>query len=206
MTTKPDTPAEGRTHWKRFGLALVPAVAASAALLAMSAQGALAASFTISGQAARISADHLHGDGFAQYGWLDKSARGDAIPVATAAIRHAELKNMCQSVVFQLPIVGELTLRINAGGGDKPVVAEDLFIDMNQLDGDATFTNIEIGRDASTLDKGPKNGKGLQDMFAQQADMVDIDHLTQTMYASHAGVFRLNGLHLEVAKGKKECF
>jgi hypothetical protein len=179
--------------------------AAVAALLAMTGEGALAASFDISGQEAKISADSLHGKGFAQYGWLNKTARGDAIPVATAGIRQAELKNMCQSVVFNLPIVGELTLRINAGAS-KPVTAENLFIDMSQLDGDATFTNIEIGRDASTLDKGPAGAQGFQDMFAQQADEIHIDNLKQRMYASHAGVFRLNGLHLEVTKGKKECF
>lgn len=204
MTTQPGS-AQGRTSWRRFGLAIIPAVAAVGTMTAMTSEGALAASFTISGQEAKISADSLHGVGFAQYGWLNQNARGDAIPVATAGIKHAELKNMCQSVVFALPIVGSITLRIEAGK-DKPVTAEQLFIDMNQLDGDAVFTNIEIGRDASTLDKGGDGAQGFQDMFAQQADVVHIDHLRQTMYASHAGIFRLNGLHLTVAKGKNECY
>src|SRR3712207_8086425 len=47
--------------------------------------------------------------------------------------------------------------------------AENMFIDMNQLRGNATFKNIEIGNDASALDKGPKGGVGLQGMFSQQA-------------------------------------
>jgi nucleoid-associated protein YgaU len=205
MKGKLATPAEGRTNWKRFALAIVPIAAVAAAVLAMTAEGSLAASFTISGQQAKISADSLDGTGFAQYGWLDQTARGEAVPVAVAAIKHAELKNMCQSVVLSLPIVGDLTLKINAGA-DKAVTAEDLSIDMDQLNGDATFTNIEIGRDASTLDQGAAGGQGLQDTFAQQADTVHIDKLRQTMYATHAGIFRLNGLRLKVVNGNSSCW
>jgi hypothetical protein len=205
MTRMSEAPTTGRTSWKRFALAIIPFAAVAGGMLAMTSQGALAASFTISGQEAKISADSLDGTGFTQYGWLNQTARGDAVPVATAAMKHAELKNMCQSVVFALPIVGDLTLKINAGA-DRPVTAEDLFIDMGQLDGEATFTNMEIGRDASTLDKGPAGGQGLQDMFAQQADTIHIDNLRQTMYATSAGVFRLNGLHLKVLKGNEACW
>ena len=77
---------------------------------------------------------------------------------------------------------------------------------MNQLSGDAVFTNMEIGRDASTLDKGPSGGQGFQDMFAQQADKVHIDNLRQTMYATTAGTFRLNGLGLNLNAGVNECW
>jgi hypothetical protein len=196
----------GRTSWRRFAVLAVPAAVIVAGMLAMMGEGALAASFTISGQKAKISADSLDGTGFAQYGWIDQTARNTAIPVAVAGIKHAELANLCQSVVFSLPIVGDLTLKINAGGGGTPVTAENLFIDMDQLQGDATFTNIEIGRDASTLNKGPAGAQGFQDMFAQQADKVHIDKVRQTAYATTAGTFRLVGLNLALKSGKDECF
>jgi hypothetical protein len=198
-------PPEGRTNWRRFALAIVPLAAITTAAVVMTGGGAIAASFAISGQQAKISADSLDGTGFTQYGWIDQTAGNDAIPVATSGITHAEMRNMCQSVVFPMPIIGDISLKIKAGG-TTPVVADDLFIDMNQLDGDATFSNIEIGRDASTLDKGPNGAQGFQGMFAQQADKVHIDHLHQVMYATHAGTFKLSGLHLTVGKGKDECF
>jgi hypothetical protein len=206
MTDVTRPPVAGRTSWRRFAVLAVPAAVIVAGMIAMMGEGALAASFTISGQKAKISADSLDGTGFAQYGWIDQTARGEAIPVAVAGIKHAELKNLCQSVVFTLPIIGDLTLKINAGGGKDPVIAENLFIDMDQLQGDATFTNIEIGRDASTLNKGPAGAQGFQDMFAQQADKVHIDGVRQTAYATSAGTFKLTGLTLALKTGKDECF
>jgi hypothetical protein len=197
---------EGRTSWRRFALVAVPAAAAVTGMFLAVGQGALAASFTISGAEAKISADSLDGTGFAQYGWVDGTARNQAVPVTTAAFRHAELTNMCQSVVISVPIIGDLTLRINAGGGGTPVSADNLLVDLTHLEGDATFTNIEIGNDASKLNKGPANAKGLQDMFSQQADAAHIDHLRQNSFATSAGTFRLHGLNLNLATGKNECF
>jgi hypothetical protein len=196
----------GRTSWKRFALVALPAAAAVTGMLVAVGQGALAASFTISGAEAKISADSLDGTGFVQYGWVDQTARKDAVPVTTAAFKHAELKNMCQSVVVSLPLIGDLTLRINAGGGDEAVQADNLLVDLSHLEGDATFKNIEIGNDASKVNKGPANAKGFQDMFAQQADSVHIDNLRQNSYATSAGTFRLSGLNLNLNKGRNECY
>lgn len=202
-----ETPARaGRTNWKRFALVAVPATVAVSAMFLAVGQGALAASFTVSGAESKISADSLDATGFAQYGWVDATARNQTIPVTTAGMKHAELKNLCQSVVVNLPIVGDLTLRINAGGGSQPVIAENLLIDLTHLEGDAEFTNIEIGNDASKLNKGPSNAKGFQDMFAQQADKAHIDNLRQNSFATTAGTFRLNGLNLNLTKGKNECY
>jgi hypothetical protein len=206
MADPPNHPAAGRTIWRRFALVLIPSLATAAFMTAMMGSGALAASFTISGQQAKISADSLdNGKGFVQYGWIDQTARKDAIPVAVTGIKHAELHNMCQSVVFALPVVGDVTLKINAGK-TNPVIADDLMIDMSQLDGDATFTAMEIGNDSSTLSKGPAKAKGFQDMFGQQADTIHIDNLRQVAYATSAGSFKLTGLHLAVLPGRDECY
>jgi hypothetical protein len=207
VTDEPRPHVAGRTSWLRFAVLTVPAAVIIAGMIALMGEGALAASFTISGQQAKVSADSLDGKGFAQYGWIDQTARGKAVPVAVSAIRHAELRNLCQSVVISLPApIGDLTLKIKAGAGKDPVTADNMFIDMDHLSGDATFGGIEIGRDASTLNKGPAGAQGFQDMFAQQADTIHIDHLQQTSYATTAGTFSLVGLNLSLASGKDECF
>ncbi|MCB5907095.1 DUF6230 family protein [Streptomyces pinistramenti] len=196
----------GRISWRRFAVLSVPALAGTAALGIALANGALAASFAVSGQQFKVSADRLQGDGFAQYGSVDANARGDLLPVAVTAIKSAELHSLCQSVVTHLPVIGDISLNLSAGTGKTPVKADDLFVDATQLSGNASFHRIEIGRDASTLTKGPDGAQGLQDLFAQQADDVTIDHLRQTAWATNAGTFRLTGLSMKISKGKKECF
>ncbi|GGX71879.1 DUF6230 family protein [Streptomyces hiroshimensis] len=199
-------PVTGRVRWRRFAVLAVPGFAATAALAVALAEGALAASFAVSGQQFKVSADSLEGKGFAQYGGVDTNARGDLLPVAVTAIKEAELTKLCQSVVTHLPVIGDISLNLTAGGSGTPVQARNLFIDATQLGGDAEFTNIEIGRDASTLDKGPDSAQGMQDLFAQQADRVSMKKVRQVAWATNAGTFKLAGLHMSIFKGKQECF
>lgn len=195
----------GRVRWRRFAVLTLPAVAVTAGLGIALAQGALAASFAVSGQQFKVAASSLDGEGFAQYGSVDVNARQELIPVAVTAIKEARLHNLCQSVVTSLPLVGDISLNLTAGK-NAPVEASNLFVDATQLSGNAVFTNIEIGRDASTLDKGPAEAVGMQDLFAQQADTVSITDLQQTAWATNAGTFKLSGLSMGISKGKKECF
>jgi hypothetical protein len=196
----------GRTSWRRFGVMLGLALAAAVGVVTLQANSVLAAGFAVSGQQFKVSADSLDGTGFVNYGWVDQQADGKAVPVAVAGIKKATLRNMCQSVLTTLPIIGDVSLKITAGAGDTPVTADNLFIDMTQLDGNAEFTNIEIGRDASTLDKGPPGAQGLQGLFGQQATAVHITNLRQTAWASYASTFRLAGLRMALKPGKHECF
>ncbi|GHB59764.1 cholesterol esterase [Streptomyces cirratus] len=204
-TGEDDRRGTGGVRWRRFALLTVPAVAVTAGLGIALAQGALAASFAVSGQQFKVSAKSLEGEGFAQYGSVDVNAREDLIPVAVTAIKEAKLHSLCQSVVTTLPLIGDISLNLTAGG-KEPVEASNLFVDATQLSGDAVFSNIEIGRDASTLDKGPAEAVGMQDLFAQQADTVAISNLHQTAWATNAGTFKLSGLSMGISKGKKECF
>ncbi|QUX29138.1 cholesterol esterase [Nocardiopsis akebiae] len=204
-TTSPDTP-ESHTSWKRFALFSIPAGVAVGGILVAMAQGALAASFTVSGQDFKISAEQLNGEGFVQYGWLDQTVREEAVPVAVAGIREAEIQGLCQSVLTEFPIVGQISLRLTAGDRGTPVVAENLVIDMSQMDGNASFENIEIGRDAGTLDQGPEGSRGFNDLFGMQSDTIVIEDLEQTARAASAGTFRLSGLSLGISMGDDECF
>ncbi|MFD6952424.1 cholesterol esterase [Nocardiopsis sp. TSRI0078] len=207
-TTSPDATAASGSHtsWKRFALFSIPASVAVGGILVAMAQGALAASFTVSGQDFKISADHLDGEGFVQYGWLDQTVREEAVPVAVAGIRHAEIEGLCQSVLTEFPLIGKISLQLTAGDQGAPVIAENLVIDMSQMDGNAEFENIEIGRDAGTLDQGPEGAQGFNDLFGMQSDTIVVEDLEQTARAASAGTFRLSGLSLGLSLGEDECF
>lgn len=174
----------------------VPAAVAAAALVVLTAQGAIAAQFSISGMPFVVTADQLKGTGFEQYGGLDNMIpdspnagdTGGQELVIVSAVRDATLSHLCQSVNL-----GGVNLVITAGN-DKPVTAHDLVTDSDLVSGDASFKNIEIGGDSSTFTKG--DSKGPEGVFGQQADTVEIDHLRQNNYATTAAAFKLPGLHL----------
>lgn len=188
--------ARGRVNWRRFAAILVPSLAAAAALVVLTAQSVLAVSFSISGTPFTITASQLKGQGFEQFGVLDHSVlkvlpgHTNQIVLTANAIRSATISHLCQSVTL-----GAFTLRITAGDGSTPVSATDLVVDADQLSGNASFTNITIGQDASTLTEVP-GVTGAAGDFAQQADTVTIDNLRQHAYATTAGTFTLPGFGL----------
>ncbi|CAM3948604.1 DUF6230 family protein [Nocardiopsis rhodophaea] len=194
---------EGGTRWRKFGLALIPGLAAAGILGGMTTQGMLAASFAVSGDSFKLSADSLRGQGFAQYGDVATSVDDTSRPVGLSVINTAELDNLCMSSLVDLPI-GEATLLIKAGES-RPVEASSMVVDVEQLDGNASFDTIEIGRDASTLDKisGPKGPAGA---FGLQSDSAVIDDLQLTAWSVNSGTLKLAGLKLGVQPGKHECF
>ncbi|MER6423586.1 DUF6230 family protein [Streptomyces sp. NPDC001137] len=198
----------GHTRWGRLGLVMVPTLVVSALLLVGIGSGILpvslavtAQSMAISGQNLEITADRLDGTGFTQYVATDRS-KSRTYPEAIAGIDSADLYNLCQSMVVKLPVVGETTLRIGAGGGGKPAHADHLVVHTDDLGGDAVFHNIVIGQDASTFENG---SDALTGLFGQSADTVRIEHLRQSTREVKAATFRLTGLHLSVKAGAKPC-
>lgn len=205
MPTSTDSAALGRVRWKRFAAILVPGVVGAGALLAGTANGAISPSFAVSGSSFKVSVDSLDGQGFEQFGGLDKSKDGKGHPIQVSAIRKATIRNMCQSMVVPVPGIGKLSVILHAGGpGGAPVKADNLVMDVESLQANAKFTNIQIGRDASTVNQAP--AKGQPGMFAQQADAIHLDHVKQVAWATTAGTFRLNGLKLGLKTGSHECF
>lgn len=202
----------GRTRWRRFGLAVVPAVVVAGAIVFGMANGAIAASFAVSGTTFKVSADVLDGDGFVQYGgvaWENGHSPANlgtdshVHAIAVSGIASATLTNLCQSVVVPgTPI----TMVIHAGNKGTDVTATNLLLDVSQLQGDATFTNIQIGQDASTLDKGPSGAKGQPGGFGQQATHVHITGLKQVAWSTSAGSFHLADMSLSINMSKDECF
>ncbi|MFC1405415.1 MULTISPECIES: DUF6230 family protein [Streptacidiphilus] len=213
----------GRTRWKRFAIVMVPTIAATAAVGVSIAQGALAASFSVSGQQFKVSAGKLVGQGFTQYGTVlshdtsQATNANTAVPVAVSGFTSATINQLCQSVDFPTPF-GSYTLTINAGGSYDPttdtstgpeVDASQLFISMSDLKADkATFNGINIGVATGALGgAGTHNGDATNPgAFAQEADSATLIGVQQTAWATSASTFSLNGLHMSLASGSKGCF
>jgi hypothetical protein len=171
-------------------------------MMAGVANGAVPVSFDISGSQFQIGASELNGTSFSQYAGTAKDTAGKEHSVAIANIGEAKLTNLCQSVVTNTPM-GKVGLKITAGGGGTPATASDLQIGMTDLKGDATFNNIRIGVDASTVNTKAKGSVG---GFAQDADSIKITNLQQTAWSTQAAVFNLTGMHVQLTNGDDTCF
>jgi Family of unknown function (DUF6230) len=198
----------GRVRWRRFALMFLPAAAVTAILLVVTANGALAVSFSISGQQGETSADSLTGTGFQQFGTADVTKGGTIIPVAESEISSAQITNLCQSLVESLPLgLGDVTLTIRGGTGGTPVSASSLIIDANQLGGStATFNNIQEGIDAGSVSDATGMAAGTEGNFAQQATSISISNLQEVAYATSAGTLTLPGFSLSLTAGDSPCF
>jgi hypothetical protein len=196
----------GRTRWARFvGVLGMGAVGAGVLLFGMS-QGALAASFAVSGTSFKVGSSNLEGQGFVQFGGIDANVNGQPHVVAVSGFKTATLDKFCQSVfVPSMPIVGDVTMRITAAdvGG---MSADNLVVGLTDLNGDLVLENPEIGIDASKVNKGPANLKGLPGSFGLQADTAKIANLQQTAWSTTAQTIRFKGMSLTIRTGKQECF
>jgi hypothetical protein len=185
------TPApKGRIQWRRFALILAPAAVIMVTLIGLTANGAIAASMSVSGQEFTVTATQLNGTGFEQYGGQVSGSAGTQ-PVAISAIHHATLSHLCQLVT-----VGGITMKLTAGGNGTPVSADNLIVDAgSQTGSQAVFHNITIGQDAGSLSRDPGH-TGQAGGFGQQADSVTINDLFQRTWLTTAGTFTLPNLSL----------
>ncbi|WP_344682104.1 DUF6230 family protein [Saccharopolyspora taberi] len=194
--------AIGRTRWRIFALVFVAGLAGVGVMFGGLSQGALAASFSVSGMTYKASGDKLVGEGVVQYGSVDQGGSG-AHPVLVNGFRQARIDNFCQSfVVPGLPVVGDISVRIAA----PAMSAEDLVIGIEQVTGDLTLSNVEIGRDAGTFDKGPNGQTGQPGTFGIQSDGARIDNLRQTAWSTTASTLRLDQVRISADTGRNECY
>ncbi|MEU3502203.1 DUF6230 family protein [Streptomyces hundungensis] len=214
-----ESQVRGGTRWKRFALVMVPSVAATAAIGVGLAQGALAASFSVSGVDFKVTAEKLDGDNLLQYGSVatGKSLKGETEnhPVVVSGFSRAGIDKMCQSVVQPVPLLGYVTMKLKAGG-DKQIQAENIYLDVSELSTNAEFTHLDIGV-AAGEGKRDKDGnlvtqmqpgadgkipQGSQFGFAQRADKAVLSDVEQRAWATTAGSFKLPGLKLSLAVDK----
>jgi hypothetical protein len=71
-----------------------------------------------------------------------------------------------------------------------------MVVGATDLSGNATFTNINVGQDTSTLNEAGMTGQA--GMFGQQASGVTISNLHQVAWSTTAGTFKLPSFHLQV--------
>jgi hypothetical protein len=188
----------GRTRWRRFAGMLVASTAVAVTMVALTAQGVIAAQFSISGMPFVVTAEKLEGTGFEQFATLDEMApnspnqgdTGGQMVLIVSAIDSAKLTKLCQSINL-----GGMYLKLTAGDAGTPVTARTLVVDSDLISGNASFTNINIGQDASTLTAVP-GVTGNIGVLGQQADTVTITNLRQNNYATTAATFTLPNLHM----------
>ncbi|MGW1638608.1 DUF6230 family protein [Streptomyces lavendulae] len=196
--------AEGRVDWRRSAAVALPALVAAGALAVVTAQGALAASFAVSGTAFQVSSSKLTSKGLASYVQTDRSADGEGHPVALLGIGQATLSDICQAAEVDTP-VGKVVFKLTAGGPAGEVTASNLVIDGEDLSGDATFGTAQIGRDASTLDQ-VDGVRGAPGAFGLQAGNIEVAGVRSHAWSATGGNFRLKGMRLHVGLDGEKCF
>lgn len=187
-TSQPLT--HGRIKWRRLALILIPATVIMATLVGLTANGAIAASMSVSGQEFLVTASQLNGTGFEQFGGQVTGPSGTK-PVVVSAIHSATLSHLCQTVT-----VGGVTLKLTAGGHGTPVSASNLIVDASgQTGSEAIFHDITIGQDSGSLTQDP-GASGPAGGFGQEASSVTINNLVQHTWLTTAGTFTLPDLSL----------
>jgi hypothetical protein len=195
----------GRTRWRVVWMMLGAGGLSSALVVFGIQQGALAASFTVSGTSHKISADNLNAQGVVLYGSADKGS-GTGYPVLVVGLQNARMDNFCQSIVVPgLPLVGDITVRITTPGVSS-MTADNLVLGVDDVAGDLTFSNVEIGHDSGLFDKGPSGVQGQPGAFGIQADAMQVAHLRQNDWSTTASTLRLNQVHIQVEVGHHECY
>ncbi|TDB76849.1 DUF6230 family protein [Micromonospora sp. KC723] len=185
-------------RWRRFAATLGVTGAGAIGMVLATAQGALGVQFAISGMPFTVTADKLTGTGFEQFATIDEMIpdspnqgdTGGQVLVMVSAIDKAELTNLCQSINL-----GGTYLKITAGAKGTPVTARTLIVDGDEVAGNASFKNIDVGQDASTLTRVP-GVTGAPGVFSQQSETVTITNLRQNNYATTAAVFTLPDLRM----------
>ena len=192
MTTSSESPGalEGRTRWRRFGLAAGVGLGAVGLVGYLGATGALALTFAFSGIPFTLSADSLGGTGFVQYAFPDRLASdagasaleggagrlingsGSINNTATVnnttyaadtvtQLRNATINGLSQTICAPTPLGNAIRVTI-AGSGDT--TAGNLVIQAPALTADsAKFSNIIIGESVASALQG--QGFGANNSF-----------------------------------------
>ncbi|GAA2268228.1 hypothetical protein GCM10010145_48470 [Streptomyces ruber] len=124
------------------------------------------------------------------------------LSVAVAAIGRATLTDVCQSSVTRTPF-GALTLVIRSGRG-TPVEATGMVIDLQQVTGDLRFGQVQMGRDAATLDASPPT-HGAPGAYGQQAKTFGITRMRMDAWSLAAGSFSLRDASMSIRPGARPC-
>jgi hypothetical protein len=195
---------QGRVRWRRFAAIFVPATAAAVLLLYATVQGAIGVTFAVAGRKIKVSADKVRAWAPTEFGGVVETKEGKPIPVLVTTTRRTELFNLCQSYLFSTPL-GDSTIKLTGGTDGRPVVAENQVVDALVLRQEPRYTNIQIGRDASTLDT-PPGAEGRPGEVSQFASMAVSTNLRQIQLAVSATSIVIPNSLVRVLPGDQGCF
>ncbi|MGW4791023.1 DUF6230 family protein [Nonomuraea sp. NPDC004297] len=195
---------QGRVRWKRFAWILVPVTALTGLLVGATAQGVIGATFVVSGRSFKLFSGELRGQGFTLATGVDRTKKGRLIPVIVAGIRRATVSDLCTSALVKTPL-GTVTLRLTGARDGNVASIDDLVIDVALGQTAASIRDLELGRDASTLDEVP-DGRGPAGTFGGQARSVTLHNVRLSAWAATAATFSLPDLRLNIVRGEQECF
>lgn len=195
MSSQTSQKTPGRVSWKRSAVMLVPAVAISAVLVALTAEGALATSFSVAGEPFKATAGSVSGTGFVNYGQTLPTQDGSRHFVATNALRKADIKNFCMAVDM-----GPITMLMKAGGGKTPVSGSNVAFIVKEFSGDGVMKNVVMGQDASTLSAVP-GYSGSKGSFGMQASAITLDGPAMRAREMAAGTITLPDFSMSVTRG-----
>lgn len=192
---------QGRTRWKRFFLILVVGLLAVVLLFVGLVQGALAASFTVAGVPFNGTVGRLTSQGAVLFGDVDQTTR-EALPVVDLGFGQAKIDDLCLSFpVTGVPVVNDFSVELTAGTVD----AQNLVLGLENASGNSLLLrNIEIGRDAGTLDKVP-GLRGPPGAFGLQSDDFALDRVRLTGRSGTAATLQLNDFAINTVRDRPAC-
>ncbi|MEU5097005.1 DUF6230 family protein [Streptomyces sp. NPDC020996] len=200
-----NTQGEGRTHWKRSAVMFVPCTLAVGTLGIALAQGALAASFAVSGTAFKVAASEVTAEGVSSFPSSLGDSADDAKPVLLAAVKNGTVSDVCVSLEQKLPVVGKISMLVHSGA-DKPLAGSNLVVNADALtSGGGKVTGVQAGRDASTLTGAP-GVTGPKGVFGVQANTAVAHDVKSTAYSANGGTLTLEKLQIEFSRTGKQCF
>ncbi|MEV8631577.1 DUF6230 family protein [Streptosporangium sp. NPDC051023] len=164
--------------------------------------------FTVLAALSGMEREYSGPQDFTLAGGVVRTKKGQVIPVIVTGVRRAVATDLCTSALVSTPagtITIRITIRITGGRDGNEVTIEDLVIDVAAAQSAATLRDVELGRDASTLDGVPA-ARGPAGSFGGQSSTFTLRNTRLSAWAVTAATLSLPDLGLKVLRGEHECF
>ncbi|WP_145962044.1 DUF6230 family protein [Renibacterium salmoninarum] len=195
----------GRTRWRKAVLLFAPSLVVVGVLGVGMAQGAIAASFGVSGNSLKFTTGDVEASNVSAFLGTATSTTSSDKPVMLAGIQTALVHGICASSVLDVPVFGTISLKFIANP-DQPITATNLTADADSLlTGDGVINGMQAGIDASTLSATP-GFKGPAGVFGFQSSSLNATGLKGTAWQAAGGSMKISDMQVQMNQGKVECY